>query len=328
MIVSNQGFSFRVGDLYSHCDVYMQLNVGNSGGIRVSLNDDRTPRRVVLMTQSHSQQATYENPYSDRIEDDVLVYTAAGKEGDQALSGVNRRIPQQVEYRFPIYCFSSVASRRDRRDDPKRWEFVGLLQFLRYFPSRQIDVRGALRSVWQFDLRVHRLEVPVFPAADQILNEAVMSVETDADDREIASTIVDPLDPTIVESERKRLLELHPQAFEAIVRDVIVASGFRDVCVTKYSSDGGIDVTATAGFSMWPLGCLQLQIQAKRWLHAVGRPEIANLRGSLAPFACGTVVTTGNFSKAAIRESVADGKRPIVLIDGYQFATLSKQYLT
>ena len=151
--------------------------------------------------------------------------------------------------------------------------------------------------------------------------------DPDDDDREVAPSCDDSLHPTIIEAERKRLLELHPQAFERIVCDVIAASGFREASVTKYSNDGGVDVTAFAGHAMWPLGNLQLQVQAKRWLHAVGRPDVANLRGSLAPFASGAVVTTGHFSKAAIRESIADGKQPIVLIDGYRFALLSKKYL-
>lgn len=100
--MSQDSLSFKVGELYSNEEIYTQLSVGNSGGIRVSLGDDKTPRRLVVMTQSHSRQSTSENPYSDRIEGDVLVYTAAGKEGDQALSGVNQRIPQQLKHRFPI----------------------------------------------------------------------------------------------------------------------------------------------------------------------------------------------------------------------------------
>lgn len=323
--MSQDSLSFKVGELYSNEEIYTQLSVGNSGGIRVSLGDDKTPRRLVVMTQSHSRQSTSENPYSDRIEGDVRVYTAAGKEGDQALSGVNQRIPQQLKHRFPIYCFSRMTSRRESRGNPRQWKFVGLLQYLRYFPNKQIDVRGDLRSVWQFDLRVHAVEVPVVPNDDWVVGESVLVDATDDDDREIDTHEDEALDPAIVETERKRLLELHPEAFERTVRDVVAASGFRDVCVTKYSNDGGIDVTAFAGKAMWPLGDLQLQVQAKRWLHAVGRPDVANLRGSLAPFASGAVVTTGHFSKAAIRESIAEGKRPVVLIDGYRFASISMQ---
>ncbi len=50
--------------------------------------------------------------------------------------------------------------------------------------------------------------------------------------------------------------------------------------------------------------------------------EIANLRGSLQPFARGAIVTTSHFSKAAMREASEQGKLPIVLVDGYSFAAL------
>jgi restriction endonuclease Mrr len=93
-----------------------------------------------------------------------------------------------------------------------------------------------------------------------------------------------------------------------------------DVHVTRYSQDGGIDVNAIAGKTMWPLRGLLVQIQAKRWLHTVGRKEVAELRGSLQPHARGAVVTTSQFSKAALGEASDAGKHPIVLIDGFEFA--------
>jgi restriction endonuclease Mrr len=67
-------------------------------------------------------------------------------------------------------------------------------------------------------------------------------------------------------------------------------------------------------------GSVMIQIQAKRWLHTVGRKEVAELRGSLQPYARGAVVTTSQFSKAAIGEACETGKQPIILIDGYEFA--------
>ena len=67
-----------------------------------------------------------------------------------------------------------------------------------------------------------------------------------------------------------------------------------------------------------------VQIQAKRWLHTVGRREVAELRGSLDQYARGTVVTTSHFSKAATIEATTAGKNPIVLIDGIRLASIIK----
>jgi restriction endonuclease Mrr len=90
--------------------------------------------------------------------------------------------------------------------------------------------------------------------------------------------------------------------------------------VTRYSSDGGIDVNARVGPKIWIFENTLIQVQAKRWLHSVGRREVAELRGSLQPFARGAVVTTGHFSKAAINEAGEEGKNPIALVDGFKLS--------
>ena len=63
-------------------------------------------------------------------------------------------------------------------------------------------------------------------------------------------------------------------------------------------------------------------MQAKRWIHTVGRREVAELRGSLEPLARGAIVTTSYFSRAALGESLAPGKSPTVLVDGNEFAEM------
>jgi len=65
-----------------------------------------------------------------------------------------------------------------------------------------------------------------------------------------------------------------------------------------------------------------VQVQAKRWLHSVGRREVAELRGSLHPYARGTIVTTSHFTRAAVLEARDAGKAPIVLVDGLDFSRL------
>ena len=63
-----------------------------------------------------------------------------------------------------------------------------------------------------------------------------------------------------------------------------------------------------------------VQVQAKRWLHSVGRKEVAELRGSLKPFAGGVILTTGHFSRAAVNEASEEGKNPIGLVDGIKLS--------
>lgn len=79
-------------------------------------------------------------------------------------------------------------------------------------------------------------------------------------------------------------------------------------------------MNAKASNRMWIFESTFVQVQAKRWLHSVGRKEVAELRGSLQPFARGAVVTTSHFSKAAINEAGEGGKNPIALVDGFKLS--------
>lgn len=330
MAGSTRTKSFSVGEHYANDEIHMALSVGNTGGVRPCLESGDRLRRLVLTTSVPSARQLKENPYHDRIEGDVLVYTGAGREGDQTLGGVNKRIPQQLTDGFPIYGFILIGSRRDTNLGPKRWRFMGLLQYLRHYPETQIDSRGNTRQTWVFEFRVHSEPsvVPVLHDRELALKIATsIPAKEMEEDREIATaapeTVGSVPDPLIIEGMRRRLLAVAPERFEHIIRDLLLRSGFDRVAVTRFTQDGGIDVNAIASPAMWCIQDLLLQVQAKRWLHTVGRKEVAELRGSLDPFARGAVVTTSHFSRAATAEAIAPGKNPIVLIDGYRLASLT-----
>jgi HJR/Mrr/RecB family endonuclease len=329
--------SFQVGALYSSDDIQRGLSVGNAGGVRLSVSDDGSVRRAVILTSVPTARQLSENPYHDRIENNILVYTGAGREGDQTLGGVNKRLPQQLNADFPIYGFVLIGSRRDPKVGPKRWRFLGLLEHLRHYPDAQCDTSGILRKVWLFEMRIHTRPESVTVADDaalsaRLLLESRRASEQSGEDQEIGHPPLDGLgderemDPTKIESIRGRLLATPPEKFEHFVKDLMVASGFAKVSVTKFSQDGGVDVNAHASSAMWLIEDMRVQVQAKRWLHTVGRKEVAELRGSLEPFARGAVVTTSHYSKAAIVEAGSPGKAPIVLIDGYSLARLTARF--
>jgi hypothetical protein len=325
--------AFRVGESHSNDELYKALGVGNAGGVRVSVGDDGGTKRLVVMTSVPNARQARENPYHDCIEGDILVYTGAGLEGDQTLAGVNKRIPQQLSAPFPIYGFIILSSRRDRSAGPKRWQFLGLLEYLRHYQETQVDTRGQLRQAWVFEFRIHG-EPELIPVehdvviSSQVIAAARARDQSEVEDREIVAAMAaagsesDKEVAARIEQVRSRLLGVAPERFEHLIKDLLVQSGFEKVSVTKYSQDGGIDVNALVGQEMWPIRGLHLQIQAKRWLHTVGRKDVAELRGSLQPFARGAVVTTSHFSRAAMLEANESSKNPIVLVDGYQFATV------
>ena len=121
-----------VGQLYSNEEIFRSLKVSNTGGIRVSVDKDQVSRAVIT-TSMPGLHTTGENPYHDRLEGSVLTYTAAGKLGEQTLSGSNIRLTEQKAHCFPIHGFALIASRRDKTIGPRRWKYLGLLEYLRHY---------------------------------------------------------------------------------------------------------------------------------------------------------------------------------------------------
>ena len=118
--------AFQVGQAYSNEEIYLALGVGNAGGIRIRNEGTGVARRAALFTSASTPRQLTENPYKDRIEGDVLVYTGTGRSGDQNISGANARLQQQAVQGFPIYGFAQVSSRRTSTAGNKRWAFLGL----------------------------------------------------------------------------------------------------------------------------------------------------------------------------------------------------------
>lgn len=326
--------SFRVGSLYSNEDVYRSLEVGNAGGIRTKARADGGTQRMVIMTSLPDAKSLVENPYHDRVEGNVLVYTAAGRIGDQTVTGQNAKIARQSAELFPIWAFQLQTSRRDRSTGPKRWKFLGLLQYLRSYAETQHDSAGSRRSAFVFELyiydRVEEVAVTLDAATlAMLIDENPVEPRIEDTDREVELTASQCVRESLADSEalegiRSRLLVQEPQKFETTISELLVRSGFRDVQVTRYSQDGGIDINARPGESSWPMAHLLVQVQAKRWMHTVGRREVAELRGSILPHSAGCIVTTSHFSRAAISESTSPGKVPISLINGRELARLLK----
>ena len=323
--------SFSIASLYSNESIYKSLGVGNTRGVRVKLGEDGKVRRIALFTSIPTPRQLAENPYQDRLEGDILIYTGEGKAGEQSVSGANARIIEQQENGFPIYAFIQIAGRRDKSAGVKRWGFLGLLEYLRGYQEQQTDAKKQQRTVWVFEFRVHSSPQAVLIGQDSaIMSEILANAQgTGDEDREVVGHIVEDGEPdasdlVALEDTRKHLLSYDPRQFEHVISDILIWSGFDKVDVTQYSNDGGIDLNARLSKRIWPLRHLLTQIQAKRWLHTVGRKEVAELRGSLQPHAAGCIVTTSHFSKAAIAESMETGKVPISIIDGYELARIVK----
>lgn len=120
------------------------------------------------------------------------------------------------------------------------------------------------------------------------------------------------------------LQKMPPAAFERLIQRLLRESGFVHVEVTGQSGDEGID-----GHGIMRLGGLlsfHVIFQCKRWQGSVGASRVRDFRGAMVGRADkGLLITTGTFTKDAIREATRDGAPAIDLIDGDQLVEKFKQ---
>jgi len=122
----------------------------------------------------------------------------------------------------------------------------------------------------------------------------------------------------------KMLLSLEPSAFEHLVQRLLRESGFIQVQVTGKSGNGGIDGVGIARIN----GFLSFHIlfQCKRYQGAVAAGQIRDFRGAMQGRTDkGLFITTGTFTRDAIKEAMRDGAPPIDLIDGEQLVQRLKE---
>jgi restriction system protein len=111
------------------------------------------------------------------------------------------------------------------------------------------------------------------------------------------------------------LYNITPAAFERLAQRLLRESGFSQVEVTGKAGDGGIDGKGIVRVS----GLLSFHVifQCKRYKGSVTPSQIRDFRGAMQGRADkGLIITTGTFTKEAIKEATRDGAPPIDLING------------
>lgn len=120
------------------------------------------------------------------------------------------------------------------------------------------------------------------------------------------------------------LLNIHPAAFERLIQRMLRESGFTQVEVTGRSGDGGVDGKGIMRLN----GLLSFHVifQCKRYRSGVSASQVRDFRGAMVGRADkGLLITTGNFTKDAVREATRDGAPAIDLIDGDQLVDKLKE---
>lgn len=117
---------------------------------------------------------------------------------------------------------------------------------------------------------------------------------------------------------------LSPAAFERLVQRMLRETGFTQVEVTGRTGDGGIDGRGIAKIN----GILSFRVvfQCKRYRGSVGAGEIRDFRGAMQGRADkGLFITTGYFTREAVKEATRDGAIAIDIVDGEKLAEKLKE---
>lgn len=143
-------------------------------------------------------------------------------------------------------------------------------------------------------------------------NTSIDIAENDVDDYNWQDEILDTIK------------KIAPEKFEKLCQRLLRELGFVNVEVTGKSHDGGID-----GKGILRLGgvlSFHVAFQAKRYDGTVSSSVIRDFRGAImGRVDKGVIITTGIFSREAIKEAIRDGATPIDLIDGNELATHLKE---
>ncbi|MEO6884307.1 MAG: restriction endonuclease [Bacteroidia bacterium] len=121
------------------------------------------------------------------------------------------------------------------------------------------------------------------------------------------------------------LYKIKPDAFERLSQRLLRESGFFQVEVTGKAGDGGIDGKGIVRVN----GLLSFYVifQCKRYKGSVTPKDMREFRGAMiGRDVKGLFITTGTFTKEAIKEATRDGAPPIDLVDGNLLCDKLKEF--
>lgn len=157
--------------------------------------------------------------------------------------------------------------------------------------------------------------------SDTPVEEADTSTVVESPDDRLDSAL-EEISEAVADELLESILQGSPKFFEILVLDLLHAMGYgtsrTDLQRVGGSGDGGIDGI----ISLDRLGLEKVYVQAKRWQHPVGRPEVQAFYGALAGQRAnkGVFITTSEFTGQAL--DFARSVERVVLVDGTRLTAL------
>lgn len=177
-------------------------------------------------------------------------------------------------------------------------------------------IDNSARGIWSLtdsDLDISKIDSTIIVKTVREQNKPNKSKPDKSEDEEIIEQIEDTTDWK--EKLLNILFNIQPDAFERLAQRLLRESGFVQVEVTGKVGDGGIDGKGIVKIS----GFLSFHVifQCKRYKGSITPSQIRDFRGAMQGRADkGLFITTGTFTRDAIKEATRDGAPPIDLIDG------------
>lgn len=115
--------------------------------------------------------------------------------------------------------------------------------------------------------------------------------------------------------------------FEAMVADLLIAMGYKDVQVIGGKDDQGVDILCTKRDGI-ALTRYAVQCKCKKLSQKIGPKDISNLRDNISSYQCqqGVFVTTSVLNDVAKKKATEAGKEPIQTIEHDEILELFAEY--
>jgi restriction system protein len=208
--------------------------------------------------------------------------------------------------------------------DPERGgqtEVEYRLAWSRTYLKKYGILENSARGIWSLTAKGRQLDHIDVNAVKRYVQEELKQRKAPIETPEIPEATVEL---TWRDELLSALLKMEPSAFERLIQRLLRESGFIQVEVTGQSGDGGID-----GKGIMRLGGLlsfHVIFQCKRYSGSVSASQVRDFRGAMVGRADkGLLITTGNFTKDAVKEATRDGAPAIDLIDGDQLINKLKE---
>lgn len=224
-----------------------------------------------------------------------------------------------------VEILSLPSEQAEQLHDPERGgqtELEYRLAWARSYLKRFGVLENSSRGVWALTLTGREVD-EVNPTKVKQFYKNELSVQTPVKKEESAEATSEI---TWRDEVIRTLLNMPFDAFERLVQRLLRESGFIQVSVTGRSGDGGIDGKGIMRLA----GLLSFHVifQCKRYQGSVGASQVRDFRGAMVGRADkGILITTGNFTKDAVREATRDGAPTIDLIDGELLAEKLKELM-